>query len=204
MTDTTILAAAPRQAPQPRTAPKGAGFEGFFEYLCCAAATMLLITLGGILVSLLIGGWPAFAKFGFSFFVTSNWDPVQGVFGIAALIVDTVAVALLALLMAVPIVVRRRLLPGRALPLLPAPADRHRRRAPGRHPVDRLRHVGPLRLRAALRQLRRAAADERRPAGLDLGQAHARGAERHRHPRRLDHRGHHDPAVHRRDAARAA
>jgi phosphate transport system permease protein len=103
MTDTTILAAAPRPAPGPRTTPRGAGFEVFFEYLCLAAATMLLVTLGGILVSLLIGGWPAFAKFGVSFFVTSNWDPVQGVFGIAALMLDTVTVALLALLIAVPI-----------------------------------------------------------------------------------------------------
>jgi phosphate transport system permease protein len=86
-----------------RTSPKGAGFEGGFEILCFSAATMLLATLGGILVSLLIGGWPAFQKFGLSFFVTSQWDPVQGVFGIAPLIVDTVTVSLLALLIAVPI-----------------------------------------------------------------------------------------------------
>ena len=103
MTDTTIIAAAPRPPAKARTTPRGAGLEGFFEYLCFAAATMLLVTLGGILVSLLIGGWPAFSKFGLAFFVTSDWDPVQGVFGIAALMVDTVVVALLALLMAVPI-----------------------------------------------------------------------------------------------------
>ncbi|HUO12842.1 MAG TPA: phosphate ABC transporter permease subunit PstC [Caulobacteraceae bacterium] len=86
-----------------RSAPKGAGAEKVFEYLCFSAATMLLVTLGGILVSLLIGGWPAFSKFGLSFFITSTWDPVQGVFGAAALIVDTVVVAMLALLLAVPI-----------------------------------------------------------------------------------------------------
>jgi phosphate transport system permease protein len=103
MTETTIIAAMPRPGARARTAPKGAGFEVWFEYLCLGAATMLLVTLGGILVSLLIGGWPAFAKFGASFFVTSTWDPVQGVFGIAALMVDTVMVAMLALLMAVPI-----------------------------------------------------------------------------------------------------
>ncbi|HEY3799763.1 MAG TPA: phosphate ABC transporter permease subunit PstC [Caulobacteraceae bacterium] len=74
-----------------------------FEYLCFSAATMLLVTLGGILVSLLIGGWPAFAKFGFSFFVTSTWDPVQDIYGLSALIVDTVVVAMLALLLAVPV-----------------------------------------------------------------------------------------------------
>jgi phosphate transport system permease protein len=83
--------------------PKGAGFETWFEYLCFAAATMLLVTLGGILVSLIVGGWPAFSKFGFAFFVTSDWDPVQGVFGVSALIVDTVVVASIALVLAVPI-----------------------------------------------------------------------------------------------------
>jgi phosphate transport system permease protein len=101
----TDAAALPRPSPTrgARTSPKGAGFEIWFEYLCFAAATMLLATLGGILVSLIIGGWPAFAKFGVSFFVTSTWDPVQEQFGIAALMIDTVLVAALALLMAVPI-----------------------------------------------------------------------------------------------------
>src|ERR1700736_452399 len=88
-----------------RTRPRGAGFETAFEYLCLAAATMLLAMLGGILVSLLVGGWPAFAKFGLNFFVTSTWDPVQDQFGVAALMVDTVLVALMALLLAVPIAI---------------------------------------------------------------------------------------------------
>src|SRR5579871_1844587 len=103
MTEASIAA---MQADAPgvrRVAPRGAGLETWFEYLCFSAATMLLVTLGGILVSLLIGGWPAFAKFGLSFFFTSDWDPVQGVFGVAALIVDTILVAAMALLLAVPI-----------------------------------------------------------------------------------------------------
>jgi phosphate transport system permease protein len=86
-----------------RSEPRGAGLGIYFEYACFAAATMLLATLGGILVSLMVGGWPAFSKFGLEFFVTSTWDPVSGEFGVAALIVDTVLVALLALLIAVPI-----------------------------------------------------------------------------------------------------
>jgi phosphate transport system permease protein len=109
MAELAMTAAVSRPAPSPtrqgaaRTSPKGSGFEIWFEYLCFGAATMLLATLGGILISLVIGGWPAFSKFGLTFFVTSTWDPVQGVFGVSALIVDTVIVAFLALLMAVPI-----------------------------------------------------------------------------------------------------
>jgi phosphate transport system permease protein len=86
-----------------RATPKGAGLESLFEYLCFSAATMVLVMLGGILLSLVLGGWPAISKFGFNFLITSDWDPVQGLFGASALIVDTVLVAGLALLMAVPI-----------------------------------------------------------------------------------------------------
>ncbi len=106
MTGTALFPAKPEgQAvgATARTASRGAALEGVFEYGCFAAATMLLALLGGILVSLAIGGWPAFAKFGVSFFTSSDWDPVQGSFGVAALIFDTVLVALLALAMAAPI-----------------------------------------------------------------------------------------------------
>jgi len=106
MTRTVIAAgkpATPAAVAAVRRQPKGAELERFFEYVCLAAATMLLAALGGMLVSLAIGGWPAFAKFGLGFFVSSDWDPVQGSFGVASLIVDTVLVALLALVMAVPI-----------------------------------------------------------------------------------------------------
>jgi phosphate transport system permease protein len=96
MSDTVAIAGR-------RSSPRGAGLERWFEWTCAAAATMLLATLGGILISLVLGGLPAFAKFGISFFTTSTWDPVQGVFGIAALIIDTVLVAGLALALAVPI-----------------------------------------------------------------------------------------------------
>jgi phosphate transport system permease protein len=86
-----------------RSAPRGAKLEPWFEYVCFAAATMLLAMLGGILISLVIGGWPAFAKFGAAFFTTSDWDPVAGVFGVAGLIVGTIVVAMLAMAIAVPL-----------------------------------------------------------------------------------------------------
>ncbi|HZZ90735.1 MAG TPA: phosphate ABC transporter permease subunit PstC [Caulobacteraceae bacterium] len=99
MTDAAILTPQSRA----RTSPKGGNLEVWFEYLCFAASTTLLAMLGGVLVSLVLGGWPAFSKFGLDFFLSSTWDPVQEQFGVASLIVDTVLVAFLALLMAVPI-----------------------------------------------------------------------------------------------------
>jgi len=99
-----MTAAAQPQAAtdQRRVAPKGSGLEVAFEYVCFAAATLLLAALGGVLVSLLIGGWPAFAHFGVSFFTSSTWDPVNDEFGVAGPIVGTVVTSLLALLLAVP------------------------------------------------------------------------------------------------------
>ena len=92
----TAAAAAPRSA-------KGAAFDRVFEALCFMAATLLLLALGGIVLSLAIGGWPAFAKFGLGFFVTSTWDPVAEVYGAAGAIVGTLVSSGLALLMALPL-----------------------------------------------------------------------------------------------------
>jgi len=90
-------------APPRRASPKGAAFERGFEILCFSAATMLLAALGGVLISLILGGWPAFAKFGLNFLTTSTWDPVNDVYGAAGPIVGTVITAFLALCMAVPV-----------------------------------------------------------------------------------------------------
>jgi phosphate transport system permease protein len=86
-----------------RASPRGASLERAFEILCFSAATMLLAALGGVLISLFVGGWPAFAKFGLGFITTSTWDPVNDVYGAAGPIVGTIITAALALLMAVPV-----------------------------------------------------------------------------------------------------
>jgi phosphate transport system permease protein len=74
-----------------------------FRALCAAAATLLLAALAGLVISLAIGGWPAFAKFGFGFFISSNWDPVNGVYGAAGPIAGTLVTSLLALAFALPL-----------------------------------------------------------------------------------------------------
>jgi phosphate transport system permease protein len=86
-----------------RRSPKGAGFDPIFKYLCWAAATMLLAALTGIIVSLIIGGWPALAQFGLNFFTTSDWNPVTDVYGAEGPIIGTLVSAILALMMSLPI-----------------------------------------------------------------------------------------------------
>jgi len=86
-----------------RPSPKGAALDPIFKWICAAAATALLAALTGIIVSLIIGGWPAFAKFGFGFFTNSHWNPVTEVFGAAGPIAGTLISSILALFFSLPI-----------------------------------------------------------------------------------------------------
>ena len=61
------------------------------------------MAIGWLLVALLIGGWPAFAKFGLSFITSKTWDPVNDVYGGAGPIVGTLITAFLSLIFALPI-----------------------------------------------------------------------------------------------------
>jgi phosphate transport system permease protein len=86
-----------------RSAPRGAWFEPIFEAVCFGAATALLAGLGGVLVSLVIGGWPALARFGVGFLTTSTWDPVKEVYGAAGPIVGTLITSAVALAISLPV-----------------------------------------------------------------------------------------------------
>ena len=79
--------------------------ESLFRSACFSAATFLLVILGGILLALLIGGWPAFQKFGIGFFFSTSWDVTNDVYGAAIPIFGTVASASLALVVALPLAI---------------------------------------------------------------------------------------------------
>ena len=83
-----------------RATPVGARFDPVFRVLCLTAATTLLAAITGVLISLLIGGWPAFSKFGLKFFTSTVWNPVTEDYGGAGPIVGTLITATLALLIA--------------------------------------------------------------------------------------------------------
>jgi phosphate transport system permease protein len=84
---------------------RGAAFDPIFGFLCGTAATVLLATLTGVMISLVIGGWPAFAKFGLSFFTSTHWNPVTEVYGGAGPIVGTLITALVALILSLPVAI---------------------------------------------------------------------------------------------------
>jgi phosphate transport system permease protein len=90
-------------APDRRPRPRGGLLNTLFESLCLVAATTLLVALGGLLVSLSIGGWPAIRKFGPAFLTTSTWNPVTDVYGAAGPMAGTLVTAAVALLLALPV-----------------------------------------------------------------------------------------------------
>jgi phosphate transport system permease protein len=92
-----------RAPPPPARALTGALVDRLFSWTARAAALLTLALLVGILVSLLIGAWPAIEKYGLGFFTSTTWDPVAEEFGGLVMIYGTLATSLIALVIAVPV-----------------------------------------------------------------------------------------------------
>lgn len=67
------------------------------------AALLVLLLLGGVILALLEGAWPAFAKFGLGFLTSQSWNPVTEQFGAMSPIAGTLITSFLAMLIGVPI-----------------------------------------------------------------------------------------------------
>ncbi len=63
----------------------------------------MLLVLAGILGSIIYGGWPAFREFGFGFLTSSAWNIGTEQYGALVAVIGTVASAVLALLIGVPV-----------------------------------------------------------------------------------------------------
>ncbi len=74
-----------------------------FHKLTMVFALSVLLVLVGIIISLMIGAWPAFHEFGLSFVTSIEWDPVNDKYGALIAIVGTLATSFIALLIAFPI-----------------------------------------------------------------------------------------------------
>ena len=89
--------------PPARPARRSAWADVLFGWTAKAAALVTLALLAGILISLVVGAWPAIEKYGLGFLANSVWDPVGGEFGGLVMIYGTLATSLIALIIAVPV-----------------------------------------------------------------------------------------------------
>jgi phosphate transport system permease protein len=92
---------SPLSAPAFR--PFGSVADRLFAWAAKGAALVTLGLLFAILLSLLVGAWPAISKYGLGFLTSSTWDPVKEEFGGLVMIYGTLATSLIALVIAVPV-----------------------------------------------------------------------------------------------------
>jgi phosphate transport system permease protein len=93
---------APTHAPKDRNA-RDALADRSFKWVVTAAGLFVLVSLAAAALSMLWGGSSAFQTFGWSFFTSSEWDPVQQKFGAFVPIVGTLVSAAIAMIIAVPV-----------------------------------------------------------------------------------------------------
>jgi len=93
MLDPQMLAVVKRQRWQ----------DFFFHKITMSFSLLVLLALAGIIISLLINAWPAFAKFGLPFLWTVEWDIINQEFGAAIAIFGTLVSSAIALAIAVPL-----------------------------------------------------------------------------------------------------
>lgn len=74
-----------------------------FHKLTMGFALSVLLVLAGIIISLMIGAWPALREFGLPFIFSIEWDPVNDKYGALIAIVGTLVTSFIALLIAFPI-----------------------------------------------------------------------------------------------------
>jgi phosphate transport system permease protein len=77
--------------------------DKLFAIAAHAAAWLTLSLLFGIIVSLVVGAWPAIKEYGLSFLWRSDWDPVTDSYGGLVMIYGTLMTSFIALLIAVPV-----------------------------------------------------------------------------------------------------
>src|ERR1700710_1764669 len=76
-----------------------------FYWTTRACAISVLLILGGIILSLIVGAWPAMREYGFSFLFPSRWPPSADppVLGALGPIYGTLVTSVIAMMIAVPV-----------------------------------------------------------------------------------------------------
>jgi phosphate transport system permease protein len=73
-----------------------------FRTITFLSALFVLLLLGGIIGSLIVGSWSALTKFGFGFLTTDRWSVNRQIFGAVSPVYGTVVSSFVAMLIAVP------------------------------------------------------------------------------------------------------
>jgi phosphate transport system permease protein len=76
-----------------------------FYWITRLSAISVLLVLGGIILSLIVGAWPAMRAFGFSFLLTARWAPAADppVLGALGPIYGTLVTSAIAMAIAIPV-----------------------------------------------------------------------------------------------------
>jgi phosphate transport system permease protein len=77
--------------------------DAVFAAVARTSGGFVLVLLGGIILSLFIGGIAAFRQFGLGFVTSTDWDPVKQNFGALVSIYGTLVTSAIALVLAVPL-----------------------------------------------------------------------------------------------------
>ena len=76
-----------------------------FYWITRASAISVLLILGGIIVSLIVGAWPAMRQYGFAFLTTQRWAPSLDppILGALSPMYGTLITSFIAMLIAIPV-----------------------------------------------------------------------------------------------------
>lgn len=77
--------------------------DDVFKRICITSAALIAVLMLAILVSLVMGAWPALQQFGFKFFVSDDWNPVTLQFGALNALYGTLISSFIAVILALPV-----------------------------------------------------------------------------------------------------
>ncbi len=86
-----------------RSGTRGRILDVVFASATKASAIFVLLIIVAIMLSLLIGAWPALKRFGFYFVISKEWNPVTEHFGALVAIYGTIVTSIIAMLIGVPV-----------------------------------------------------------------------------------------------------
>ena len=101
--DIGAVAHASGTAQRGRVLQRLALIDVFFRRATFSCALLVLILLGGVILSLIQGSWPAIQAFGLGFITSQSWNPVAEKFGGGPAIFGTLVTSAIALAIAAPV-----------------------------------------------------------------------------------------------------